>query len=105
MEYYLSPSLDDHAGRFAEIDRISILSHDRRAMKCRCKLDCSKGILAPAAMILRGNLRPLVFQPQGQLIGGDNDRAGSFCDRKCITDVVAMTVRDHDEIRLQAVSI
>src|SRR5260221_12865607 len=80
MKHYFPAGLNDNPSRLAEIDRISILSHHRRAMDCLCELNCTKGIPAPTSEVLGRNLLPLMLHPYGQFICRNNDASRSFFD-------------------------
>jgi len=64
------------------------------------KFDAAKSELATAAVIERMDFRrAFLVEPGGNLVIGNHRRAGAFGDFHRVTDVVAVPVRNKDEIR------
>ena len=64
-------------------------------------------IKPPAAAVVQrmGLLQPLFAEPHGDFIIGDDGRAGTLGDVRCVGHVVRVAVRDEDIVRVNRLDV
>src|SRR5262249_10146119 len=74
------------------------------AVERKRQLDAAKRMIETAAVLLAVDLLDaLLFEPGRDFVVGDDGRAGAFGDVDGVADVVAVPVRDEDEVGLRLV--
>ena len=67
-------------------------------MQRRRQLEVTKRVVVATANMLAMGFDALVAQPGADLSIADTEGIGSLCNRKRVTDVVAVTVRDENVV-------
>ena len=92
--------VEEEAARVAAVAAVG----QHRAVEGERQLDAAEREVEAAAVLLAVDLgQPLLLRATGDLVVGDHRRAGALGDGDGVADVVAVAVRDEDEVGLHLV--